>query len=290
MMQGYPCTMGSWSTEFLTNGMVVIEDALDRSFCEDVVGRRLAGIGVDESDRATWRTGWHNLPATTVYALRDVAPRAADALHELVGGVDEVVFGDLPDNLIVNFPDPGATWWPPHAWDAEGARWHKDGDWFRHFLDSPEQGLLGIVFWRDVAEQQGATYIAADSPGEVARLLAGHPEGIDPPVPIKEIVAGCRDFRALTGRQGTIIWAHPFLVHTASVNATDRLRVISNTTAMLRRPPRFTGPGPRAPIAQLVLDALDVDELDFRPTRERIRIASERERRWGTEAVDHSPG
>ena len=89
-------------------------------------------------------------------------------------------FRDIPDNLIVNFPAPGATPLPPseRARDPEG--WHKDGDWFRHFLDSPEQGLLGIVLWRDVTEDMGPTCIACDSIGPVAELLAGRPDGMDP--------------------------------------------------------------------------------------------------------------
>jgi hypothetical protein len=188
----------------------------------------------------------------------------------------------------VNFPDPDATWWSPAQWDAPGAGWHKDGDWFRHFLDSPEQGMLGIIFWRDVTERQGPTYVVADSIGPVARLLAAHPEGIDPPVPIAPVVAASRDRRALTGRQGTIVWAHPFIVHTASVNATDRLRVISNTSAMLRHPLAFGGPGERAPVVQAALAAMGVEEIEFAAKGERKRIVPERERRW-KESQRHQP-
>jgi Phytanoyl-CoA dioxygenase (PhyH) len=277
--------------EFVRDGMVVVEGALDRGFCEAVVGGRLADIGVDEADRDTWPTGWHNLPATTVYPLDEVAPVAATVLHELVGGKDALVFDGLPDNLIVNFPDPDTPWWPPQEPETPGAGWHKDGDWFRHFLDSPEQGILGIVFWRDVTERQGATYVVADSIGPIARLLAEHPEGIDPGgFPAREIASRSQDVRPLTGRQGTIIWAHPFLVHSASVNATDRLRIISNTTAVLRRPTELSGDGPRTPVARVVLDALGVDQLDFTPTRERTRVVSERERRWKAERASQDSG
>src|SRR6185437_8200343 len=133
-----------------------VEQALSPEFCEAVVKRRLADIGVDDADRRTWPEGRRNLPATTTYALEDVAPTAAEAMNELVGGREAVAFGDIPDNLILNFPDPAATWWAPNDRDAAAAGWHKDGDWFRHFLDSPEQGLLGIIFWRDVTAEQGA--------------------------------------------------------------------------------------------------------------------------------------
>jgi hypothetical protein len=64
------------------------------------------------------------------------------------------------------------------------------------------------------------------------------------------------------------------------VNATDRLRVISNTSVMLRHPPAFGGPGERAPIVRAALAAMGVEDLDFEATGERKRIVPERERRW----------
>lgn len=281
-----------YAEQFVRDGMVAVEDALDPSFCEEVVATRLADIAVDERDPATWPAGPQHLAPTTVYRLEQVAPRAATVLYDLVGGRDALAFSDLADNLIVNFPDPDVPWWPPDQWDAPSAGWHKDGDWFRHFLDSPEQGILGIVFWRDVTERQGATYAAADSIAPVARFLEAHPEGVDPGgFPIRDVLATARDFRALTAKQGTVVWAHPFVVHTASVNATDRLRVISNTTAMLREPLRFSGDPARTPVERVVLDALGVASLDFRITGERERIFPERERRWKDAMRDrHSPG
>ncbi len=269
--------------------MITVEDALESDFCEEVVGKCLRGAGVDEHDASTWGRGWHSLPASTAYPLEEVAPSAARALFEVVGDAKTLKFYGLPDNLIVNFPDPDTPWWPPSSWESPGAGWHKDGDWFRHFLDSPEQALLGIVFWRDVTERQGPTYVVADSISPVARLLANHPEGLAPPLPMKAIVARCRDFRPLTGRQGTIVWAHPFLVHSASVNSTDRLRIISNTSVMKLEPLRLAGEDARTPLEQSILNALHVDEFDFQPTGDRGRVDSERARRWRTSRdVDRS--
>jgi Phytanoyl-CoA dioxygenase (PhyH) len=282
--------MTVWATEFVQRGMVTVRDALDPAFCEEVVARRLAELGVDEDDPTTWPSGRRNLPATTVHPLAEVAPRAAEVLHELVGGADRIAFSDLPDNLIVNFPDPGARWWPPTEHWAPEAGWHKDGDFFRHFLDSPEQGMLGIVFWRDVTPDQGATYVVTDSIAPVARVLAEAPDGILPAdFPTEQIVAQSNRFRALTGAQGSIVWAHPYLVHSASINKTDRVRIISNTTVMLCEPMRFSGDDARSPVEQVVLDALGVNALDFRPTHPRQHVTSERERRWRTDQ-DQSSG
>lgn len=272
--------MSDTTDAFIETGLAVVEDALDPAFCEAVIARRLADIGVDEHDPTTWRIGWHNLAPTTAYRLEDVAPRAAQVRDELVGGHDRIKFGDLPDNLVVNFPDGTRPWWSPDEWQSPAAGWHKDGDWFRHFLDSPEQGLLGIVLWRDVTERQGATFLAADSIAGVARLLADHPEGIDPPVPVHDAVARSQRRRALTGRQGTVVFAHPFLVHSASVNATDRLRIISNTSVMLRSPLDLAPGAEHSPLEMSILRALDVAGLEFRATRERARTESKRATDW----------
>jgi hypothetical protein len=269
---------------FVQRGYVAVEGALDPEFCEHVVTRGFERLGTSPTDPSTWPTGWHNLPAEMVFPIDDVAPRAAAVLAELVGEPDNIGFGDIPDNLIFNFRSD-ATPWPPDDWRGPGAGYHKDGDWFRHFLDSPEQGLLGVVFWRDVDADQGATYVAMDSIAPVARTLAEHPEGLLPgELGLPDILSQCHDFRALTGRQGTIVWAHPYLVHSTSVNKTVRPRVISNTSVMLRSPLRFQRDNDAyTPIEQVVLDALDVPRLAFEPTLPRERVVSERERRWARE-------
>lgn len=272
--------------QLVSDGYVVIEGALDPAFCERVVRERLAGEGWD--DASTWPVGPVHLPATTTFPLDEVAPAAAEALDHLVGGVDACSFRDVPDNLIVNFPDPAASPTPAErrADDPEG--WHKDGDWFRHFLDSPEQGLLGIVLWRDVTRDMGPTCVASDSIGPMAELLAAHPEGFSPAelkAPVQEVLAGCRDIRPLTGSQGTIVFAHPFLLHTASTNTSATPRVISNTTVMLSEPMRFDrSDGAYTDVERSILVALGRDSLDLRITAERGRVVSERERRWAADA------
>ena len=278
--------------EMVRDGFVRVEGALDPEFCEDVAADAFARIGCDD-DPATWPDRVEHLPVVHNWGLAAVAPRAAEAVEALVGGADAIRFVGVQDNLIVNFPSR-RRWWPPAEWDAEGAGWHKDGDWFRHFLDSPEQGLLVIVFWRDVVDRQGPTYVAVDSVAPMARLLAAAPQGYDPAElrePIRRVLAGCRDFRALTGRQGDIVLAHPFLLHTASVNALDRPRVISNTSVMLRRPMRFDGAeGHPTVVERTILAGLGVQRLDYRPTGERRAVDSERARRWRAEQRSASPG
>jgi hypothetical protein len=268
--------------QLVQDGFVVIEDAIDPAFCEAVVSETFERAGWN--DPASWPVGPVHLPATTAFRLAEVAPRAVDALAHLVGGVDACRFSDIPDNLIVNFPNPSARVCPPveRARDPQG--WHKDGDWFRHFLDSPEQGLLGIVLWRDVTEDMGPTCVASDSVGRVAQFLADHPEGFDPPdlmAPLHRILSECRDIRALTGPQGTVIFAHPFLLHAVSPNASSTPRVISNTSVMLREPIQFDPQvRPTTDLEAATLQLLGVECLSFAATGPRGRVESARDRSW----------
>lgn len=270
----------------LADGFVRIEGAIDPELCESVVQGRFRAEGWGD-DAASWPVGPVHLPATATFPLAEVAPRAVEVLEELVGGVAAARFSDIPDNLIVNFPNPTHAPQSPTQRAADPDGWHKDGDWFRHFLDSPEQGLLGIVLWRDVVDGQGPTCIAPGSMTPVAELLASRPDGIDPTElkdPIGQILGRCTDIRSVTGTQGTILFAHPFLVHAASVNTSSTPRVISNTSVMLREPMRFDRSDDAfTDVERATLRLLSVDRLDFRPTGSRQKVVSEREKRWADE-------
>jgi hypothetical protein len=271
---------------FHREGFVRVAGALDAEFCERVV--------IDGLDRIEGSpVGPVHLPVVRNWDLGEVAPRAARVAEELVGGAENIKFIGVQDNLIVNFPHHDQTWMDPAERAGDPVGWHKDGDWFRHFLDSPEQGLLVIVFWRDVVERQGPTYVAVDSIEGVARLLAGHPEGLDPRdlrEPVAEILGGCRDLQALTGRQGDIVFAHPFMLHTASTNVLDAPRVISNSSVMLREPMRFDRGDASSPLERSILDALGTDQLDYQATGPRGRVDSERSRRWRADGQAPSAG
>ena len=145
------------------DGLVVVPGAMDPGFCEAVVPDAFDRWGFERRTRERGHAGGPTCRWSAT-GRGDVAPRAAAVLHELIP-TERISFSGVQDNLIVNLPDPAQRWWPPEDWGTNVEGWHKDGDWFRHFLDSPEQALLVIVFWRDVTADQGATYAAIDSVG-----------------------------------------------------------------------------------------------------------------------------
>lgn len=128
------------------------------------------------------------------------APKAWAAICQLCGGEERIdpssrLWGD---NFIPNF---GTEHLKGHVVEPRKLdNWHVDGDFFVHFLDSPEQALLVIPCVTDVLEGGGPTYICPDCIGVVAKHLFDHPEGVTP----------------MTGNCGDVILMHPLMMHSAS--------------------------------------------------------------------------
>ncbi len=195
------------------------------------------------------------MPAIETREVRDIAPRAWAAICQLMGGEERIAapvwWGDA---FIANYRLGAERAWLPPGPAVTG--WHKDGDFFLHFLDSPEQGLLAIVLWDDVLPRGGGTFVCCDSVGHIARFLAEHPEGVDPftGFPNREFINRCHDFREATGQAGDVYLMHPFMLHASSQNALRRPRFITNPPAAFREPMDFARPDPSRSSARCCVD------------------------------------
>lgn len=276
---GYTYLTDEQVEQFLTLGFVVIRGAFSREqaahWSRDVWTR----LGYAPDDKATWAQHRIHMPTLNHVDVRTFAPRAYGAICELCGSEERLTTARWGDAFIVNLGDESheTTWEPPSA-SVPG--WHKDGDFFRHFLDSPEQGLLTIVLWSDVLPQGGATFIAADSVPVIARFLAAHPEGVRPgEFGFQDLVAQCSEFLEATGEAGDVYLIHPYLLHASSKNALRLPRLITNPPVHLKEPMCFNRPdGNYSLVEAAVLRGLSVESLDFAPTAPRERIIPERER------------
>ena len=264
---------------FLEHGWVVVKGAVSKQIAADIVAcawRELEERGILKNDPETWkqepyiRTGCppninimasrgdkeaaaQMLEIRTRYGLppespplQEVAPRALGAQLDCVGGWDRVKDPEqikLPDSLAVNLCKDDSNlgedgWRSTHA-----SGWHKDGWHYRHFLDSPQQGLLLGYLYSDILPGSGGTQMCIDSIGVVARLLAQHPEGIHPdsvqsyihPHMIKE----CSEFEELTGEAGDLAIMHPYMVHRVAGNPSGRPRFAQFPSLKLSQPMQF---------------------------------------------------
>jgi len=264
---------------FFDHGWVVIKGAFSKKIAEDIVAcswRELEDRGIMQDDPETWkrdpyaRTGGppglgimagrgdkeaaaemreirtrYGLPPKSPL-LRDVAPRALGAQLDCVGGPDRVENLDetrLSDSVAVNLcsedGDLGEDGWR----SPRTPGWHKDGWHFRHFLDTPQQGLLLAFFYDDILPDSGGTQICVDSIGVVARLLARYPEGIHPDTVQDYIkpymVRECSQFVELTGEAGDMAIMHPYMVHRVAGNPSGRARFAQFPSIKLSQPMQF---------------------------------------------------
>ncbi len=274
--------------QFLERGFVTVRGAFDPVGAQRWLDDSWIRFGYDRDDPASWVEKRIHLSARSHVDARTFAPAAWRSAMELVGGEARV---PLPwkwgDSFIANLGVGNDRPWQPPSAVIGG--WHKDGDFFRHFLDSPEQALLTLVLWTDMLPRGGGTFVAADSVPVVARYLARHPEGLLPgDFDYAELIGQCHDFVEMTGKAGDVVLLHPYTLHATSQNVLGVSRIITNPALALREPMNFNrqDPGDFSLVERAVLRALDVDRLDFVPAAPRERVLPERVRRQRARAAE----
>jgi Phytanoyl-CoA dioxygenase (PhyH) len=273
--------------QFLERGFVTIQGAFDAASAQRWLDDAWLRFGYDRDDPGSWAEKRIHLSARSHVDARTFAPAAWRAAVELAGGEERVL---LPwqwgDSFIANLGVGDDRRWQPPSPAAGG--WHKDGDFFRHFLDSPEQALLTLVLWTDMLPKGGGTFVAADSVPVVARFLAGHPEGVLPGnFDYAELIGQCRDFVEMTGKAGDVVLLHPYTLHATSQNVLGVSRIITNPALALRAPMNFNRPDAQdfSLVERAVLRGLGVDRLDFSPAAPRETLVPERVRKQRARAV-----
>ncbi|GAA3285811.1 phytanoyl-CoA dioxygenase family protein [Dactylosporangium vinaceum] len=267
---------------FLTRGYIVVRNCFSRADAQEYTRTLWTRLGYDPQDPSTWAEPSVHMPGHRTIDVATFAPKAWEAICDLVGGPERIATTaphQWNDGFIVNLGEGADRPWADASPQAPG--WHKDGDFFRHFLDSPEQGLLTLVLWSDVQHRGGATFVAADSVAPVARFLAAHPGGVYPPgvepppggsVPAvfdyADLIAGCTEFVEATGEVGDVYLLHPFILHARAQNVLRAVRVITNPPVTLAEPMRFdrADPAEHSLVERAVLRALGAERLPFTPT------------------------
>lgn len=279
---------------FVEHGHVVVKRAFARELadlvCESAWDELKATCGAERDKPDSWagvsgrggRSGYVRTKGTgRRFTLGTCAPRALALQADVVGGPqrlpgngESLAWGDA---AIGNLRVAGAPAWRPPGPRQPG--WHKDGWHFRHFLDSPEQGLLTVPIYTDILPRSGGTFIARDSVGPVARLLSGrppgfHPDGFQAGYLIPGLIEQCTDFVELTGEAGDMVLVHPYVLHRVSVNPSPRPRFIANMPLVLAEPMCFNRPpgDPYSLVELAVLRALNASNCDFKPTRPALQV------------------
>lgn len=270
---------------FLDKGYLVVKNVLDRDLASQWIDGAYKRLGYDRNDQTTWEKDIIWMDHSVQRPIKEIAPRAWNAILDVIGGEERLetkVMG-LPsghfttidswiwsDAFIVNFRRGADREWVPPSPQSGG--WHKDGSYFKHFLDSREQSLLTIVCWSDMKHQGGATYISPDSVRLIARHLAAHPEGVPPgEFDFQSIIEQCNDFEEVTGEAGDFVIMHPFILHASSNNKLRVPRFMSNPPVVLKEPMKLNRENPEdfSLLERATLHYLGLERLDFQPTAPR---------------------
>jgi hypothetical protein len=232
---------------------------------------------MDPDDKSTWEER-RNMPFQRSFDAALLAPKAWSAITELCGGEDRITENsrEWRDALIVNLGKPeyeGVELTHPRELD----NWHVDGDFFVHYLDSPEQALLVIPLYTDIASGGGGTMICPEAIPKVARHLYDHPEGVSPYMVARgepqfseeaglgfflDTARSCNEFVEVTGSVGDVFLMHPLMLHSFSRNRLRHLRVITNPPVHFREPMIFDRPdGEYSLVEKMTLRALGKEAL-----------------------------
>lgn len=241
---------------FIAHGYLRVPAAFDPAIAATVVAQACAEYHLDPADPRTWQTKrfllQRSLDGGAIVNL--YSERVTGAIADLVGAGRSVpcrgtgyVLGSVPG------AEP-APWAPLHPG-------HVDGNWFHHHLVRPEQALVGLFMFTDMAPDGGPTWIRPGSHRLVARLLAAsEPAGLSS----QQL---CEQANALTaqlpivavgGLAGDLLLMHPFTFHGSSKNCGTRLRVVSNMCINLHAPTQLERPDPAAysPVEWAIVQAL----------------------------------
>lgn len=156
---------------FMRHGWVRVPDCFSREKAAEWTADVWTRLGFSHDDKSTWVTECTHMPEHKEEAVKTFAPKAWAAICELLGGESRVAQDSATwnDAFIVNLgtEEMAGKW--PNPQELEG--WHVDGDFFVHFLDSPEQGLLVIPLFSDIKEHGGGTMVCSDAIKGIATHL-----------------------------------------------------------------------------------------------------------------------
>ncbi|KAF2177418.1 hypothetical protein K469DRAFT_603402 [Zopfia rhizophila CBS 207.26] len=285
---------------FLEHGWIKLTNCFTRGQAAEVQSTLWTRLGMDPNDMSTWHTERTNMPWFNAFNVAEIAPRAWGGICSLLGGSERVnpEASTWKDGFIVNLGTPEGHNKVIKPQDLPG--WHVDGDFFVHYLDSPEQALLVIPLWTDIVPGGGGTTICPEAIPILAKHLYEHPEGVSPRMSpraanpnfiqeshglkwFNEVAATMLDsaFLEATGSVGDVYLLHPLMLHSASNNQLRAVRVITNPPVGIKEPFNFDREdGDYSVVERKTMRSLGKKRLvGWRIQGERQRIVPERVKR-----------
>ncbi|WVQ97819.1 hypothetical protein IAU59_004934 [Kwoniella sp. CBS 9459] len=247
-------------THFFEHGWIKVPGAISKERIDTWAENAFIRMGWDENDKSTWDAEAYHMPRHREERHEEHMPIGYAAASELAGGKErwhKELWVSSGDSLIVNVGSEATAGQRVHPKDS--GNWHIDGDWFDHYFDSSDQGLLTVALYTDVVPDGGPTLICPKALPMVCKWMYEHPEGGWSNEILKDMLKDIpeEDYVYLTGEKGDVFFGHPFMPHSKSRNHLRRFRAICNPVLTLEEPFNYCRPdGDYSLLEQYALSAI----------------------------------
>jgi hypothetical protein len=212
--------MSTLIDDFCEEGFLVVRGAVAPDIvraCRNVIEAELRALSVDAHDPATWTEPIVRIPCPEVpaFAAAGTSPALWKMYDALLGPGCWVQRQGVGGTIPVRFPskkDPGDA-----GWHIDGS-YNVEGQWWVN-VHSRYRGLLSLILFTDVGENDAPTEVIVGSHLDIPRILAPYGEaGVFFGDVSAEIPAATfrRPSAFATGDAGDVFICHPFLVHRAT--------------------------------------------------------------------------
>jgi ectoine hydroxylase-related dioxygenase (phytanoyl-CoA dioxygenase family) len=224
---------------FERDGFVIVREAFDRDVAAAGRDYMWRTIGLSADRPAEWRERFIH-----VQQVFSDGPFPSLMNRRITGAYDQLLGGDR-----WRFREAYGWWpvlFPGHLAGAPPADlgWHVDGMHKARRIDSPEQGLVTLFLFSDVAVGDGGTALRPGSHHTVARVLAAAgPSGVAAGALAQRLPRlGREPVVELTGSAGDLALLHPLLIHAVNANRGSSVRFACNPHVSLRAPMLLDAP------------------------------------------------
>lgn len=185
----------------------------------------------DPSDPSSWGRARIDYSGEGSIPLAEFSPRLWGAVDQLIG-VDRLATHRIGEYLILNLRMAARE---PIERESRWACWHLDAPRSDLRFDNIKAGLLLALLFSDIGPNMGATAIAPDSVGEVARLLAANKGGVDfiGKRATEAAMSRSTERLFLEGKAGDAYLLHPLMMHSVAPNPSGIIRWMTNPILFL---------------------------------------------------------
>ena len=213
--------------QFIEKGFVVVRQIFPGDLKKDVLSSVWAELGKYPENLASSDPSFIILKkvlySETIAQI--FTRRYIEVLNELCGK-ERWEYDNGVGYFFINYPAfTKSSWFPVQ----DG--WHIDSNTEVHSLNSIKLGLLTFHLFTDISPGGGGTAVRLGSHKYSARILAeAGPQGIQEMDFSRQAVNATKGlpFIEITGQCGDVMFMHPLMVHTRSLNISNQVRIVGH--------------------------------------------------------------